>query len=301
VDANGDDGGVAYYAVERIIVTPKEAGADLVIGYDLDDHCTGLATKQIDPPCTKPGEGIANVDGPGGVDNSFLAILDSFSFAVPMTSPDPGAELFNKQIRVGARTLIVALKDYNGGPNDTKVKVGLIASEGLDLDGGSPQWKGADTWTHTSATQFFQGGPTLELDGYVRDNVLVARPLAGALLVNFGAFSLKVHGASIVGTLVSTVPGTLVNGVITGRVVANELIEAALQIPVASGPCSADTQSVVCGHRDIASDPASDGRPGAICDSVSIGIGFAAVRAMVSGTVADPVLQLCDAGKTCSP
>ena len=293
-------GGLVYYALERLVIAPAEdAGAESVIGYDLDDRCTGLPTARSDAPCVTPDGGGLVTDEDGGVDNSLRRIFGSLSLLSSDTS-DPGAAFFNKAIRAGTRTVLIALGDYNGEPDDTEVNVALFASEGLlpARDGG-PVGDGLDEWTHTGVTQFLPAGPFLPVTGYVTRSVLVTR--RADLVVAFGGFLLTLHDASITATIDPSGPGHLVNGTISGRAVADEVLAAAGQIPIENNYCLVSSftgiKSSICDHRDLVHPDAS---PSETCDSVSVGIGFVAVRAVAKDVIKDASVEAC-APLTCSP
>ena len=226
-------------------------------------------------------------------------IFKSFALSTH-DSPDRAANLFNDDIEAGARTLIVAVRDYNGAADDTDVTVGLIASEGLDsASDGGPRWDGTDMWSHTDK---WLSGPTLPLSGYVKDHVLVTRPTN--LVMSFGGFSLRLRLASIVGTIDPVAPGRLLDGVVIGRGVANELIAASGQLPVQGERCAISTSplaiATICGARDIGSSAGGDAS--ATCDSISVAMGFSAVGAGINPAAQkDPDGGACDAALTCNP
>lgn len=291
-----------FYALERVAIDPTDAGG--VIGYDLDNRCTGLPTEPIADaavnraPCVTPMRVEPFADGDGGVDNAFRDLFGAFAFATH-PSPDRAANFFNDDIEVGARTLIVAIKDYNGAADDTEVNVALVASEGLTaaVDGG-PRWDGTDVWTHTEG---WLNGPTFTLRGYVRDHVLVASPIKDELRLSFGGFSVMLHTATIIAKI-APMANRLEDGTIIGRAIANEFIAAAGQIPVKDKYCGLSENpgvlGVICAQRDLG----SNADPSATCDSISVGIGFSAVAARVEVPAQkDPALVACDAAPTCSP
>jgi|GEM_PF-3518227 len=313
-DSDGGDAssGTAFYALERVAIDPT--GSTSAIGYDLDDRCTGLPTSTGVPgtaPCSPPDGSTRIDDADGGVDNALRGILAYAALIPTHVSADPAANFFNDDIEAGTRTLIVALRNYNGAADDTEVAVGLIASEGLApaLDVGpspeaGPRWDGNDVWGHTGEPYLSAAGPTgLDLKGYVKNHVLVTYP--HDIRLSFGAFSLNLRAASIIATIDHTAtPGRLTDGTIVGRALANEFVEASGQIPVTDKLCllsgSKTAVDLICQARDITSTPG--GNPSASCDSISVGIGFRAVGAGISLAAQQaPDGGVCDAALTCSP
>ena len=218
------------FAFSKLAITPvaPDGGEAPVIGYDLDGLCTGLEPPNNGAPCAAPEGGTTPTDKAGGVDNSFQSAFEKF-FLFSSDPNDKGASSFNKAIRAGQQTTLLALIDYNGEANDSVVKISLTPSAGLQSPGdggdGGPSWDGQDRWTYVSEAAFIGDVPVPLSTGYVANDVLVVN--FAELKLAFGEFALTLHDAVVTATIARE--GTvrsLHNGTIAGRAGANDLIRA---------------------------------------------------------------------------
>ena len=279
-----------------------------VIGYDLDDRCTGIGTINNDPPCARPDTATAQdeVDKAGGVDNAFQSTFDDFP--LDKRKPDPASAAFNKLIGQGKQTLLLVVRNYNGGPDDEEVKIALLSAPGLESpsDGG-PMWDGGDRWTRPPLVTLFNGLPQTPLAGYVSNFTLVVG--FTDLDIVFPPFGLPLKNGVLTARIVEDGGiRSLVDGTIAGRGAVDALIMATGPIEFAGKNVCADPVlfrllgDAVCRRRDVPLNVKDDGVK-ARCDAVSVGIGFEANLAHLVDDAGSPAPSPCDAAATpvCAP
>lgn len=297
----------------RSFTTRTDAGA--ILGYDLDDRCTGTpGSTTADAPCVSPGETLI-VDGENGIDNALVGLSESFGVGNDAGEGDDlVAQNVNGEISSGYFTNLIGLFDYNGLPNDDEVRVRVVPGVGPPLvsneDGGAatngpPLWDGNDTWNHT-ADDISPGDPPVwgkTIKGYVVDDVLVV-PARGNVAVGLLGRELLVSGGVLTARMVregGEVRG-LTGGIIAGRALADHLLQIlavlSLQEKSICEHFAPVLQEVLCGARDIPFDQKKDGQ-GLACDAISLGFGFEAAPARLGAKGQLPTLE-CDAALACT-
>lgn len=267
------------------------------LGLDLDGVCTcpgPEACRSVTSP-PKP-----HCDDDAGRDNSGGATIATFA----SVSESFNEDAINARLRSGGSSLLLRIKGYNGGANDTQVTAIVYKSSGLQPagDGGTPappKFDGTDRWLldpvsivggATATGIDCEGNPqcialTFDPKAYVADHVLVMR-VDLALPIGAGS-QLDVTNAWVTARLVQR--GTtfaLEQGNIAGRWRADKVlaIVANAASPAGPGPLCNDKatyqiiKQLVCGAADLPSDPALD-RTDVPCDALSLGLGFTASAA----------------------
>jgi hypothetical protein len=261
-------------------------------GYDLDNYCTCGGTVPDPQSCTLPKRAPKNCDQEGGLDNTAAPIVKN---AADLAGGF-GLGNFEKYVNEGTATMLIQVTGYNGMPNDTQVVVGIIGAAYRMADGvtptdrAPPNWDGKDVWSVMEASL----QPNSSLPRAVDQEAYVS---GGVLVTRLGSSTLS--DAGLGDSLLLGIANHVTDGYITGRIVkeANiwQLHDALIagRVPVdhifallASGsstackgqPAYLYAQTQICPNRDIAADPAQDGR-GFPCDAVSFGIGFEATQA----------------------
>jgi hypothetical protein len=127
-----------------------------LVGLDLDNRCTcqGEGPSCVAPPKARP----EFCDGPDGIDNS---VSEFFNFLGTFSKNFTSAE-YTSEAERGGTSLLVRVRDYNGGADDKQVTLSLHPSPGRDVDpcGGpaQPNWDGNDTWPISSVSLQPLGG-----------------------------------------------------------------------------------------------------------------------------------------------
>jgi hypothetical protein len=270
-------------------------------GFDLDGVCTCPGPES----CTNAAATKAHCDNSGGGDNAGGTLLSGLA---QFGSFDSLA--LNDRLHKGLFGLIVAIRGWNGQPNDRSVTVALYVSNGLSgiEDGGVGPAKGdgTDRWTVDPST-LLGGKATVGLDcdrdnaqcapaffdsnAYVAGGQLVGSldfPIVIGGLANNGVIVLDLTGSVVTARLVKVAAGwSLDDGVLAGRWGSAKLLTslAALADPLAPGSylCGADETYValkrqICDLADITVDPKRD-NTNVACDALSMTVAFTATPA----------------------
>lgn len=322
-------------AFRSMSVTGRSAKS-LVLGFDLDDHCTCDPLSSRRDSCRLPTKPLRDggCDDPGGIDNAVAVLGDQATFQA-LYSLGKVEETLQRRINCGRLTPILVVTKYNGKADDSEVTAGTIPGFGIleahedgeQDDAGCykpdqvpvapfpAKWDGTDRWSvrENDVDRTLQGRtplPKLLFQGYVRDYKLVLDGRSGTTPVHsvlFGAL-MTIQTPLLVGELVpldasgapipreerNTTEATsfaLVDGVLAGRVRSDDLLaaigksSASLGGDVSTPLCENEEfygtfKAAICNARDISSLPANDGK-GDPCDSLSVGIGFTAARALI--------------------
>jgi hypothetical protein len=176
------------------------------VGFDLDDLCTGSTTCSADSPelACEPNSGAVPQDGEHCLDNQ-LGQLDYQLDTLPETSGKYSAtdRDLNCYLCRGAFNLLTRITEYNGQPDDPRVRVDLYPSPGTaalgDADCGELVWPEADCWDRSEP--WLIDGEYLESDPGESD-------LAPSTLDDPGAY---VSGGWLVITLPENTPLGLVS------------------------------------------------------------------------------------------
>ncbi len=285
----------------------SDAGAPL--GFDLDGVCVCPGP----PSCKSIPPVQTHCDLPGGRDisgNNFLDLFETFLHV-------SGQGDINSSIAAGKLGLIIYITDYNAAENDTQVGLAAFVSSGIltDPDGGSPippKWDGNDVWDidprstggvkETADGGFIYLPKFITTMGYVANRTLVAE--LSRIDLGLGAGTLSMTGAVFTASIVSdTSGGYRLQGQLAGRASTASILTsaAAFRDPIdktkflcGDDPTIQTYRKQICGAADLATDPAMDGK-GAVCDAISMAIGFTALSAQlgVPAETLQPVLG-CD-------
>jgi hypothetical protein len=116
------------------------------IGFDLDDRCTCLGEGD---GCVVPSDARPNhCDGPGGRDNNTARLFQQ----AQLFFPDASSQALSRAADAGLTSVLVRVSDYNGLPNDDKVRTALYLTPGIDdavppdCPFAAPEWDGKDVW-----------------------------------------------------------------------------------------------------------------------------------------------------------
>lgn len=288
----GDVGELTSAVTQLSVLEPSGEGRTL--GFDLDGLCTCpdrpacVGVKPMEP-CDLPDSGIDNV-----ADGLFRAFLSQ------------GGSLDDTGLRMGIQAgqygIIVRITGYNGGRDDPAVNVAVLNAIAVNGDGGVPRNDGTDEWTVDTESLLDPRFPSyFSTKAYVAGGVLVAEiprlvirariPVAPS---KYSLVEIVVQAAHLVGRLGARSSKGIVleEGRIAGRIPAAAMLAQGMR----SGACRDSglyeaLKPVVCGARDLPSDPAKDGRD-VPCDSLSVGLGFVAAPAGVAPTAGTRVDDL---------
>jgi hypothetical protein len=273
------------------------------LGLDLDHVCTcpgPEACRSVSTPTKVHCDDDAGRDNSGGQTiATFSSVSDTFN-----------ETLVNQRIRSGASSILLRVRGYNGGANDTSVTAILYKSTGIQPidDAGTtmaPRFDGTDRWQldpgsivggGTATGVDCDGNPqcialTFDQKAYVTDHVLVMR--INVVLPLGAGTQLDLTNATVTGRLAPMGNSfTVVDGNIAGRWKANKVLEIVGNAKSPAGPgllCNdlatyQQIKQLVCGAADLPSDPSQD-RTDVACDALSLGLAFTASPARL-GTVA---------------
>lgn len=292
-----------------------------LVGLDLDNHCT---CQGDGPSCqAPPADESEHCDGPEGIDN---AVAEFFKF-LGTFDMDFTSGRYTTRAEEGNNSMLVRIRDYNGGANDDQVTLSLHPSPGRDTDpcGGpkQPSWDGTDTWPISSVSIRALGGGGMgggmggapacgnngfdpddplyaDSNAYVTNYVVVANvpDLALQFVSDDDSVAVRLTAGFVVGTLRQEANGwALRDGVIVGRWRLSDLFAMVGQITSQGQPICTDhpvyplIKKSVCKFPDIASTLAG---PTAICDALSFGLGFDAEAARFGAVIPQqPAPSLC--------
>ena len=289
-------GGVDQDFVVALVPIDFGTSSSPAASFDLDDRCTCPG-----PESCRPAPGAPeHCDDPEGRDNSGGALVAKFA---KLTDTFSTTKLITALER-GSSGMLVRVRRYNGGADDTNVEVSVFTSNGtVPLDGGAspvPKHDGLDAWSSSPTSLIGGQGPPfipqyVDLAAYVRSGVLVARfDFPVRLFSNARPFTLR--GSVLSGTLVPAPGGyALQDGRFAGRWSARELLTSlqAVADPFAPGMFLCGTsvtyqnvKSQICAAADLSNNLGID--PSAPCDALSIALGFSAEPATLGGVIVDP-------------
>ncbi len=293
------------FGLRNVVLAQADGWANY--GYDLDDACTSAPTYAAE--CTPPSGGRPPVDGPGGVDNVFGALLYPL---VALTTPRL-EEQSRATIEAGLGLPIMRVRGWNGTPNDPRLDVSIMqavfgAPGSADLSPppvpanpgtARPAWDGRD-WFWVRDDAFLRGSlesPLIRDDNaYIADGVFVAR-LPDRVDIVFAAETngvlVRITGAVATGRL--SADGLSLEEVrVSGRWAINDLLATARNIGVCEGERDYE---LLAGQLDRIADVRSTpgtGGPGVECNALSLGVGFTGTRVRVAGVAPGPELpDLC--------
>jgi hypothetical protein len=294
----------AYALHELFLGDQSTAGASSVtawedFGYNLDGLETTAASTNV---CTlyQGAPKAAQVDGTGGVDNSFGENIVPILLTV---AGNGAATTINNSIASGSFTVIFAVKGWDDS-NATQTATGLT---GVLLAGakfnGTPTFTTADHWpiddtlvTPPSPGTDPIGGANIKFpSAYAVSGQFVNGSPADvtiSLTIQGHALALVVHQAII--TFKNAGVGHVTGGMIAGVLTTEDLVNSLMSIAgaISTSLCSGTAFQSIAVQLDQASDILSNGTnvAGQPCDGISIGLGFNAdeVAVPVAADVVDP-------------
>ena len=298
------DDGTAALDLVFVLDSVRLLQSQTPLGYDLDGVCTcpgPEACKSVGAPPK------AHCDDDAGRDNSGGATLATFA----TVSDGFNEDAINVRLRSGESSILLRVRGYNGGANDTQVTAIVYRSTGVEPtnDSGTtapPKFDGTDRWSldpssivggATAAGLDCEANPdciALAFDpkAYVTDHVLVTR--ADILLRTGNGTQIDLTNTVLTARIVPRGASlALAEGSIAGRWRSDRLLAmvANSDSPAGPGPICNDTatyesiKQLVCGAADLPSDPALD-RTDVPCDALSLGLAFTAVPARLGRVAA---------------
>jgi hypothetical protein len=283
-------------AFSRLLLGETDAWRDL--GYDLDGLASNAAGMNHCTPVEGADEAAIKSDGNAGIDNSFGAnLIPLFGALAPSLSAAATAAL-----NQGELTTLVRLTDYDPGVDDSGIGGALYQGASL---GAPPLWNGADLWPVTPDS-VVGGDPDqpklLVADSYVSGTTLVI-PRINALdiVISIAGTPLRlvIHQAVVTAQISRLGAGASgQNGIIAGVLDPEELVAelervaGALDLSLCNFASFHSLATQVRQASDIMRD-STNGDPYAICDAISIGLGFDASAALL-GPVAPPEKPIDD-------
>ena len=298
-DDPSDAGGATYVlALDNVdFALGGDAGdAGPIVGLDLDHTCTCPGPKS----CVPAPNASAQCDDTQGRDNAGGALIKQFS---AISSSELNANKVNTNMAKGVNSMVLVLSNYNETPNDTKVSLGVLVSNGtvpLDDAGTNPIPKhdGTDQWGIDPSSLIGNAPPYVAVNeddaAYVANGVLVAHvSFPFGLGPSVGANFLRVDGAYLVGKLAKTSTGYTLVGYVTGRWDTRNILTgmAGMHDPFNAGQflCGSDStyqalKAAICTGADITRDVARD-NTNAPCDALSLAVGIAAEPAQLGGVL----------------
>ncbi|MCA9622141.1 MAG: hypothetical protein KC731_24125 [Myxococcales bacterium] len=291
------------------------------IGYDLDGRCSCQGETDL---CTPPSFArYPNLlcDGPSARDNNASRV---FAEAATYFNTDISSTAFSTQLFEGDYGILVRVRDYNGEPNDRRVRVGFYPSPGIRRDPCNdptalPAWDGEDRWpidARALAAGVGSGGmggsgggasggsggsdcpvepdPALDEPIYFDDNAYVAGYVLVASLPKSQLFlsrgrSITIIGGALTGRIESGLHGyELRDGLLVGRW-SDDHVLADLAGLIGEDDAPVCTDAGIYNLVKAAVCKYMDiegvvGGPTAPCDAISFGITFEAEPAKL-GTV----------------
>ncbi len=270
----------------------------LPYGLNLDTRCTCPS----DDSCQRPPKEKPACDGERGADNALAPIMGLLASQGVITTERLNADLTN-----GYSGVLVRVERYNGRAEDPNVIVSIYGSLGTDSHPtGSPE----DSWSVDEAS-LLNGVP------YQRKYADEGAYVTGGRLVASFDFAVDLGGNDASPPLRADLRSGFIyadidpntghlTGVLAGRwPTSSVLADVAHQPDLASpgktlcgdSPSYGLLRTIVCGSADITRDPSNDNL-GRACDSLSVHIGFDALRARFGAVKRrpDPAAIDCGAG-----
>jgi len=304
---------------DRTGVTNSAAWKDY--GYNLDDLVTKKAcdSKTKPPACsddvctlTAGAAGITQVDGNGGIDNSFG---ENILPIVITTAGSDAAARINTSINDGAFTIMTYVTGFDDSAANTTSATGLSGillaggSYANAHDGGMPSWDPTTHWpivptimngcnamtgcgagcTYGSAAGACGVDPTKAAtvtfpSAYQAGGTFVnGSPSTLSLNLSIGGQSLSINVHSALITFQPKAVGSITDGTIAGVLITSELVSALRSVAgnispsLCSGTAFESIAQQIEQASDIIIDPNSgtvSNSAGAMCNGISIGLGF---------------------------
>jgi hypothetical protein len=278
------------------------------LGFNLDQRCTCPGTAS----CTQRDGGVT-CDGEGGIDNAGRDMFTTFSAFITQDS-------MNQSIDQGVFGAFIRITDFNGGPDDSQVRVAVYSSLGFD-GAGTPAWDGGDHWIVDNASLNGSGdagdfnlAANTATVAYVANDTLVAH-VKIPIVVGSTQYPVTINfdsGLIVAKLVMSPDRKSLVSmtGTLAGRWDTTKLLTSLQTLPDPFGDggshlCKGTAvfqgiQTTVCDGVDIVADNTADNQ-GVPCNAVSLALGFTAVPAQFgSQQTAPPIGTPCGSGYAAS-
>jgi hypothetical protein len=307
-----DDAEVMHFAGYEVeMLQSKERWPQ--VGLNLD----GVNTTGPDAPraCEPRGAASPAVDGNDGIDNQYGAKVSPL-LAVPL--PTAVCEMTGSHYN-GKGTLVVGIEQWNGQPNDAQVTAWIIPAAGAIATQGGLEPEAGISWEGEAGGDIYLDGEPapppcfdgndvfylnsdaavlsppagdeprmpriIDTDAYIVDNVVVARvPVAHPLTLMsvYRSFPLSLSDGYIIAKLSNDY--LRMDSTLAGRFHADSILDVAREI----GACDMNTlntfRTTITDGADLMYDPKRD-HQSELCDAISVGIPFKAVRAKVATTL----------------
>ncbi len=286
------------------------------LGFDLDGLCTSPAGCSADPgPASCSNAAGVLADGALCRDNA-LAKLLSTAPASPLGAVFGVSEdKLNCGLRQGSFSVLVKITGYDGGPNDSNVRVDVYPA--LDVEPALPyectleNWQSQLTWDanyvwkldrdalETPASGIQSPSKISDPAAYVRNGYLVARfldptelSLASGLSV-FRGLSLTLFKPVLTGRMTRDLQGLwrIDDGIIAGRTRRDDLIDSVREAGFCDGADYDAFVESVDGTLDVLANGSN--AESAACDALSVGIGFEAEQSQAGAAVEVPAAADC--------
>jgi len=305
---DGPDGDEVLFAIKDVVLDQRDSRW-ATIGYDLDGLCSMAPDPVVE--CLPPAaSGEAEIDGEGGIDNTFGHNVVPLLLAAreDLQSHAAGGQ------GQGLGAVFLILRNWNGEQNDPQVE-GIVSQtvfgsaapvpgpfDTIDVsDGGLwvngeprpvPAWEGQDHfWLLEDG--FLEGDlarPRVRDDnGYVRDGLVVLRlPDRFPLILGGDRTGVQFVLSDVVLTAQLSADGSAIEqATLAGRWAIRDILSSIELAAICPGTPDYFTISRLF---DLAADvralPGSGGGLGSTCDAISIGLRFeTGVQAQVDGVM----------------
>lgn len=307
---------VFTYALDTLLLgdTPRAGGAPSTTawkeyGFDIDGKQTSKDSSDVCQRKAGAGSNV-QVDGTGGVDNSFGAnILPIIQSAGSIPNP---SEQISNSIKGGSFTIEFKIKGLTKDPKQTNLGLSaeLFAAGVFSEDGGKPTFTPSDDWP--VRPELLKDGMTVASgskvtfpDSYINNGTFVTPQGTVTISLVFQGVALDLEIQKAV--IVMDINGDNANnGTIAGVINTEKLVTGLKSVAgrISKSLCGSAFDGIAQQIQQT-SDILSDGsnRSGVPCDAISIGIGFTAKRIANPTKVAglgtaspDPCAAPMDAG-----
>ncbi len=298
-------------------------------GFDLDGLCTRSNTcpggDQVS--CRSAGPAIP-YDGDLCRDNTLARLLPTVTAGFDASDKyGLNEDTFNCQLWRGGYNMLVRVSNYNGEPNDGRVRVDYYLSTGIEETipwncptpnfRAYPRWRSLRTWgvDDRSLTGPISTPGTLpdskfaDVDAYVREGYLVARVPEGTEQGFIGdgnpyrGWLFKPRRGVFVGRLGKEQDGTwkIGDGLLGGRIAKQELVRSFHEAGFCDAGAVNTFYSIMIDALNETADVLASGETDATepCDAVSYGFAFEAGQLLPGKAVkVPPRVECCEPGKS---